>query len=61
MLNGSHSDVCETTGVKNCGESGRFKEEFGIETESVCLRERRRTRAAVVKKEERRGMERKTE
>lgn len=35
MLNGNHSDVCETIGVKNCGESGRFKEEFGIETESV--------------------------
>lgn len=35
MLSGSHSDVCETTGVKNCGESGHFKEEFGIETESV--------------------------
>lgn len=35
MLSGSHSGVCETTGVKNCGESGHFKEEFGIETESV--------------------------
>lgn len=27
----------------------------------VCLREKRRTRGALVKKEERRGMERKTE
>lgn len=39
MLNGSHSDLWETTGVRNCGESGRFKEEFGVETECVWRRE----------------------